>query len=404
MAPSSPSSSRPVESYWYPVVLCWLLYVFVGAYMIAPASVLPLIMDEFAIGPTAGSWAMSVLFLSMAVGAIPVGMVLDGIDNRNAILVSSVLVFVAGGWGWYAGTTGGYLSLLGSRLFGGVAVVAIWTASVNAVGAVAARRTQATAITLYATSVPLGFAVGQFASPLVAERFGWAVVFPLYGSLTVLLAGLTWLVLSEYAVNAAERASPTRAEFLDVFRRPSVWGVAMLACIAISLMFVLNNWMPTYFRDEYQLSLAQSGLFAAVFPAIGVLSRSGSGVLSDRVFGRRRKPLVVLAFVVSAPTVAGIVLVDSVEVTLALLVVAGFFSQIGQALLFVYVRELVPPNVVSTALAVVNAMGFLGAFLAPILTGSLIEWSGSYVLAFVATGATALVGVVIALLLPESDP
>ncbi|USZ73587.1 MFS transporter [Natronosalvus halobius] len=378
--------------------------MFVAAYQIAPASLLPVIMGRLSIGPTAASWVMSVLFLSMAVGAIPIGMVLDGVDNRNALLASSAWLFVASVWGWYAAGTGGYLSLLGSRLFGGLAVVAIWTASVNAVGNVAASDRQATAITIYATSVPLGFAVGQFATPLVAERFGWALSFPLYGTLALVLTVAFWIVSQDFEMETMTESRPTHSEFLAVFRHRAVWGVATLGCIAISLTFIINNWMPTYFRDQYQLSLTQSGLFAAAFPAIGLLSRSFSGVLSDRTFGGRRKPLVVLAFLVTAPTVVGIALVGSVGLTIGLLLVAGFFSQIGQVLLFVYVRELVAPNVVGTALAVVNAMGFLGAFGAPILTGLIIEWSGAYLLAFAFSGGIASIAVVIALALPESNP
>lgn len=404
MGPKRYSGGRLFQSYWYPIFLCWLLYVFVGAYQIAPSSVIPVIMTELSLGPTAASWVMSVLFLSMAVGAIPIGMALDGVDNRNALLLSSAWLCAASLWSWYAGTTGGYLSLLGSRLFGGLGVVAIWTASVNAVGNIAPHRTQATAITIYATSVPLGFAVGQFATPQIAERFGWAFSFPLYGSMTLVVTIAFWLVGRNYDVNAASETSPSRSDFLAVFRQPSVWAIATLGCIGISLTFIVNNWMPTYFRDQYQLSLAQSGLFAAVFPAIGLLSRGSSGVLSDRVFGRRRKPIITVAFLVTAPAVIGIVLVGSVGLTLGLLVIAGFFSQIGLVLLYVYVRELVAPNVVGTALAVVNALGFLGAFAAPILTGLLIEWSGGYLLAFAASGAIALFAAVLTQMLPESDP
>lgn len=395
---------RFAESYWTVVFLCWLLYVFTGAYQIAPASILPVIGEELSLGPTAASWVTSVLFLSMAATAIPIGMALDGVDNRTGLVVGSAGVFLATLWGWHAAATGAYLSLLASRLFAGPAVVTIWTASVNSTGNVAARTNQATVITLYATSVPLGFAVGQFATPVVTGWIGWELAMLPYGVIAVVIATGFWFVSREYEINAAGESRPSRAEFAAVFRHRGVWGVATLAFIAISLMFIINNWMPTYFRDRYQLSLARSGLFAAIFPAIGIFSRAFSGALSDRGFGGRRKPLVVLAFLVTAPATVGIVLVDSVALTLACLLVAGFFSQIGQVLLFVYVRELVSPNVVGTALAVVNAMGFLGAFVAPILTGALIELSGSYLLTFAAGGAISVLAVLVTLLVPESEP
>jgi nitrate/nitrite transporter NarK len=391
------------RSDWTVVGLCWALYLFVGAYEVAPASVLPVIMERLAVGPTAASWVTSALFLSMAAAAIPVGMVLDGVDNRTGLVVGAVWLFVTALWGWYAGATGAYLSLVVSRFAGGIAVVAIWTASINVVGAVATRDHQATAITVFATSVPLGIALGQFATPLLAARLGWATSFLVYGALVLAFALVFRMGSRNVDTTTGVSARPTRTEFAEVFRQRAVWGVAVLGFIAISLMFIINNWMPTYFRDQYQLSLARSGLFAAVFPAIGLLSRGSSGLLSDRVFGRRRKPLVVLAFLVTAPAIAGIALAETVALTLALLVVAGFFSQLGQVLLFVYVRELVPSNVVGTALAVLNAVGFFGAFSAPILTGMLIERSGAYLLAFGYAGVISVAAVGIALLVPEPN-
>jgi nitrate/nitrite transporter NarK len=394
---------RTGGSYWTVIALCWLLYVFVGAYQIAPASVLPLIADRLSLGAGAVSWVTSVLFLSMAVTAIPIGMALDGVDNRTAILVGSLWLFVATLWSAQAAAAGHYPSLLASRLFGGPALILIWTASVNVTGSLAPADRQATAITLYATSVPLGLAVGQFATPLIAELFGWEFSLPAYGLAALSVAVVFWIDSREWETNVATGRRPSREEFLAVFRHRGVQGIALLGFLTISVMFIINNWMPTYLQDRYQLSLARSGLFAAIFPAIGLFSRASSGLLSDRVFGSRRKPVVALAFLLAAPATIGIVLVDAVVPTLALLVVAGFCSQIGQVLLFVYVRELVPANVVGTALAVLNAMGFFGAFLAPIVTGVLIERSGTYVLTFVGTGAVAGIVAFLVLLIPESD-
>lgn len=363
-----------------------------------------MIQADLGLGPTSASWVTSVIFLSMALTAIPVGMALDGVDNRTGLVGSAAWLFLATVWGWQAAVSGSYVSLLASRFVGGPAIVAIWTASVNITGAVAPEEDQATAITLYATSVPLGFAVGQFATPVIANPHGWGVAMLLFGIATVLVACAFWIGSTKGAVNGRGTARPSGAEFATVFHNRAVWGVALLAFIAISVMFIINNWMPSYFREQYQVSLAEGGLFAALFPAIGVLSRGFSGLISDRALGGRRKPVVVFAFLVAAPATYGIVVVKSIGLTLALLLLSGFFSQIGQVLLFVYVRELVDPNVVGTALAVVNAMGFMGGFIAPIATGALIERSGAYVSTFAVASGIAVLAVVITLLIPESNP
>lgn len=62
---------------------------------------------------------------------------------------------------------------------------------------------------------------------------------------------------------------------------------------------------------------------ATLFPAIGIAAHASSGVLSDRVFGHRRKLVVLLSFLVSAPSTIAIALTDSVVALLVLLVVVG---------------------------------------------------------------------------------
>lgn len=184
--------------------------------------------------------------------------------------------------------------------------------------------------------------------------------------------------------------------------RRDVLGVGTLGFIAISLLFIINNWMPSYLQHRYALSASASGLLTATFSAVGVLSRALSGVLSDRLLGARRKPLVVVSFLVSTPLLVGLAVVDSLVATVALLVVAGYFGQVGHVLLFVYTRELVPSTLVGTSLSVLNTIGFLGAVSAPVLTGVLIERTGTFLSAFVYAGVLGVAAVVVAVRMPES--
>ncbi|WP_411968891.1 MFS transporter [Haloferax sp. YSSS75] len=383
------------------LVLCWLLYVFVAALQVAPASILPLIGEALGVGPAAASWVTSAVFLSMFLAAIPVGIYIDRVDIRRVFLVSGLVVAIATLWTWWAGVTGDYLAILYSRALAGVSIIAIWTACVTLVGNLAPRARQATAITVFATSVPLGFAVGQFGVPLLADGFGWATTFPLLG--TAVAVGSVGIWMAAPPTDSSQSTSPTMRDVGHVLVQPRVWGVAVLGFLAISMLFVVNNWMPTFLAERYALTLAASGAFTALFSTVGVLSRASSGWLSDHLLDQRRKPLVVFSFLISTPLVVGLVFADSLGFTVVLLVLAGYLGQLGHVLLFVYVRELVTPELVATALSVLNAIGFLGAFSAPILTGVFIERTGTFVAAFGYAGLLGVVAVAVALLVPESS-
>jgi MFS family permease len=141
-------------------------------------------------------------------------------------------------------------------------------------------------------------------------------------------------------------------------------------------------------------------VIAGLFPAVGALSRAGGGYLSDRVFGGRRRPVMLLAFAVSAPIVAGFTLLRGGPLVVAALLCSGFAVQLSLGLAFVYVRELVEPAVAATAVAFLTSVGLAGAFLSPIVGGFVIETAG-YPVAFAAAGGLGALGLALTWLAPE---
>jgi nitrate/nitrite transporter NarK len=380
----------------------WLAFDFVVAYEIAPASLLPLVQEGLGVGPTAASWTVSVLLLAMAVFSIPAGIVLDRIDNRRAIYLSTLAVLLSAVWAWQAGADGAYARLLAARFVGGGGIVTLWTAAVNVVDGAFDRESQGTAIAVLATSIPGGFVVGHLTAPSLAAHVGWAGTFPIYGLLGVLAVG-GFALAGRGVPIAVDVETPSRREFGAVLRNPHVWAVAGMAFAAFSLNLFFNSWLPTYVAENFSLPLGLGGAVAAFFPAVGVLARVSGGVVSDRLLGTRRRPIVLGSFVVLAPASVAIPLVDRVALLLVVLVVTGFVTQVGLVLLLPYVRELVADNVAATAFAVLNTVGFLGAFSAPVVSGTLIEEVG-FSAGFAYAGLLAVVGCVLAWAVPDSVP
>ena len=385
---------------WAITLTLWLAFDFLVAYEIAPASFLPLVQESLGIGPTAGSWLVSILLLAMAVFAIPAGILLDRVDNRRAIFVTVVAVLVTTVWAWRAGTAGQYAQLLAARFVGGAGIVTLWTAAVNVVDGAFERQTQGTAIAVFATSIPAGFVLSHLTAPRLSEWVGWPGTFPAYGLLAVLAIG-GYAIVSRGVRIRVDVETPTRREFAAVLRNPHVWAVAGMAFAAFSLNLLFNSWLPTYVAENFALPLGLGGAVAAVFPAIGVVGRLSGGLVSDRLFGTRRRPIVLGSFLVLAPASIAVPFIDRVNLLLLALVVTGFVTQVGLVLLLPYVRELVATNVSATAFAVLNTVGFLGAFSAPVVAGWLIETAG-FVAAFGYASLLATLGCVVAWLVPDS--
>jgi predicted MFS family arabinose efflux permease len=377
----------------------FLLSTAAGAYEIAPASVLPLVRESLGVGPTAASWLVSVMYLTAVVASVPVGIALDRVRVRRAVAAAGVALLVAGAWGWFAAVAGAYWWLFASRIVGGFSYVVVWNAGANLVGQAVEPDVRATAVGIFTASAPVGFALGQFGSPLIADPLGWPATLPAFAAIAVVGVGV-FLLATRGRSLAVETDAPDRTEVRKLFANRAAWTLYVLCFLAFSLYLFLNSWLPSYLTDQLDVPLALSGLLTALFPAVGVVSRTSGGLLSDRLFGGKRRPVALLAFVIAAPAVVGFVFITRVVPAVALLVVAGFAVQLAIGLLYTYIVEVVAPAVRTTAVSMLTSVGLLGAFLAPIAGGEIIGRAG-YRPAFLLAGGVAVVGIALAWYAPD---
>ena len=383
---------------WILVLGVSLVSVGLAAYEIGPASVTPVIRESLGIGASAAGFIVGVMFGAAVVGSIPVGAMLDRTNSRTALSVAVLVLLLVGVWGWVAGRAGDYQAVIASRAIGGLSYVVVWNAGIDMVSRAAPEDRHATAVGFFTASGPVGFALGQGASPLLASWFGWPIIFLLFPVLACV--GLALFLPVSRGLGRSSGATPTLGEFGATLRDRNVWLVGVLGFLGYSLYLFVNSWGASYLTEEIGLTLAASGLLVAVFPAVGIVARMSSGVLSDRVFDGRRQPVLLGSFLVAAPLVLVFPLLRSIPLLVLFLLCAGFAVQLTLGLSFAYVRELVDPHVAATAVAFLTAIGLAGAFLAPIAGGAVIETAG-YATAFVLAGLLAVVGIVVAWLAPE---
>lgn len=368
-----------------------------------PASVLTLIMDDLGIGPTRASWLVSLTLLSPAIMALPVGLSLDRLDNRVILLIGTVLVAVSGIWSWQTALSGAYTELLASRLLTGVGIAMTWTAGATIVSGAFAGGRAATATGIYTASAPLGYVVGQAVPPFVAEYWNWEANFGLFAVAVAASFALFGIVGYRTASVAEAGATPRLSDFRHVFTHRGVWIVALMSFVAYSLNLFFNSWMPTYLSAELGFSIAESGVLVALFPAMGVLARTSGGVISDRWLNGRRRPVPLGAFLVTVVLVVVVSVAQTPPVLAALMVLSGYFVQLGIGLFYTHVRELVDDFVAGSAIAVLTMASFTGGFSAPAIAGWLIERTGAYLPTFGYAFGLAVLGVGLALVVPEPD-
>jgi NNP family nitrate/nitrite transporter-like MFS transporter len=385
MGTAEPTGYRLVgSSTWRGATIAagWLMLLFVGAYLITPASILPLVMADLGTTEAVSAALVSMPQVTATVIGVPVGIYLDRVETRAVVPAAAAVLFAGSAGDWFAATGGHVTLLVGSRLFAGVGMFVLWVVSINVASSTVPPVRRATATSIIISGYPAGYALGQLGAPRVADVVGWPGVFPAFGGAVLLSSLGFYLVAGRVSRFDTSSAPPTRADFGRVFRNRNVWMVVVVTVLGYSLYMMFNSWMPTYIADRFGVSLAESGAFVALFPAVGILARPAGGWLSDALLGRRRRPVFAASF--AGGTVLAVAMFSSTTIAalVAMLVLAGAFIQLQIGLMYQSAQEFVDPSAAGTVVSLASVAGWLGSFVAPVAAGELVATTGTYAAVF----------------------
>jgi MFS transporter, ACS family, glucarate transporter len=191
----------------------------------------------------------------------------------------------------------------------------------------------------------------------------------------------------------------------DLFTSWDIYGAAIgYMCMVGIVDGVLMSWLPKYLLEEHQFNIVNSAVLASAPFAGNVLGNLVGGWISDNVFARRRKPLMLvsafctifmMAIMMNAPH-------DKVLLTVVLFMV-GFLLSLGYSAYSVYAMGRVEKTSYPVAYAIINMGGQLGAVIMPLLVGILLDnydWSA----VFMALSVAALVCLIVVLTIREPVP
>ena len=393
---TEPSDDRAVagESVWRVATIAagWLLLLFVGAYLITPASLLPVVMADLGITEATAAALVSMPQVAATVVGVPVGVYLDRVEARVTVPGAAVVLLAGSAGDWVAASRGAVSLLIGSRLLAGVGMFVLWVTCINVAASTFPPTRRATATSVIISGYPAGYALGHLGAPRVAALVGWPGVFPVFGVAVLVASVALYVAVGRVSRFHASTEPMTLLGFKRVVRNRNVWSILAVTVLGYSLYMVFNSWMPTYITREFGVSLAESGTFVALFPAVGVLARPVGGWLSDVALGQRRRPVFAASFVGATVLAVAMFYSATMAVLVGILVLAGVFVQLQIGLMYQSAQEFVDPRAAGTAVSLASVAGWLGSFVAPVVAGELVAVTGIDAVLFVFAVGLGLTG------------
>ncbi len=358
------------------------------------------------------SWSMGVLlsafFWTYAFFQIVSGWLSDRFEIR--------WVYAAGFLIWSSATicTGlvsTFALFLLFRLFLGIGESVTYPATSRILAAVVPERRRGLANSLVDLGARVGPAAGIFVGAmLLTGGRSWRPIFLLTGGLGLLWL-IPWMLVAPKDLARSGRSDPSGGglSWVQLLRSRSVWGTCGGLCGANYSWYFLLTWLPTYLVRERQFSYGSLAFLGTLPFLLMVISSLGCGILADRLISkggpavRVRKGFLVTGLSLTAVFMLGVLLPRS-DLAIASLMIGCFTFGIYASNLFALTQALAGAGAAGRWTGLQNACGNLAGIVSPMLTGWIVERTGTFAIAFVFAAIACLAGAASFGLLVENEP
>ena len=249
------------------------------------------------------------------------------------------------------------------------------------------RDERATAMGIKQTGVPAGGVLTAMLAPQLVVVFGWRGALAVLGVTNFLFGFVFSFFWREPPDDAAIAVSPvTRA--IDKSAPLNIWGFLPISCgTAIYLVGQLSliTYVPLYLKDAMGFSPYWASQALALTQGGAVVGRVGWGVASDRLFGGRRKIVLIVIGVLSAVLIALLSVMtsqSSLYLLLPVLFLAGICLVGYQGVSYALIGELAGKARTGTALGMMITINATAATVGTPLFGHIVDRTGSYAFAW----------------------
>lgn len=366
------------------------------------APLAPFLLDALHLSRAQVGLLLPALYLGGVLMSLPAGWLTDRLGVRLTLALGQALT---GAMVALASLTSSLPLLLACLVGGGFGFSVGNPATGRAVIEWFPPRERGVAMGIKQTGLTLGGIGAALALPPLALALGWRDALALAGAFSLVSA---LVVASAYRTppgggGVPPAAWPRLAELGGFLRRP---GVLMLFGCGLALSMAQSSllaYLVLYAKESFAISAVAAGQLLALAQVGGTASRLAWGVVSDRFFGGRRRPgVVVTALLGAAAYVAfalGPPLSGPLIAVLVLVAGAGAFGWVG--LYFALVAEIGGARHAGLLTGVAVAFAWSGVLAGPPLYGLALEATGSYGPPWLGLAAIAvLVAVALARLQP----
>jgi MFS family permease len=375
------------------------------------------IAEEFGLSPATMGYLFSSFLWTYLLCLIPMGILVDRLGTKT-INAAGITIWSAATM--LTGASWSFASLIGTRLAMGVGEATTFPAGGRVVREWIPAGERGVTNAIFMAGTQAGPAVGALLVAWIISQIGWRGSFVVVGAagFVWLAAWLIWFDHPEKAkwLGAEEREKilrerdadtrafqtrPKATRVLDLLRNRTMVGLALAEGCAVYTQYLFLTWLPSYLQTTRGLTILKTGMFTALPYAGAAVLGILLGRLSDRLLthdavGKGRRRTMGIVMMLSSSVILFTPFVDDIWLLLSLFTISLTGMATAISLNFSLVNDLLRnPEDSGKAMSILVVGGNIFGVSAPIITGHVIQATGSYNWAFGIAGLLLVAGATI---------
>lgn len=385
----------------------------------------PLVAKDLHLNPAQLGLVFSIFFFGYATFCFVGGYSSDKIGPKNVFTLAMTV------WSLFCGLTAaatGMASLLIIRLIFGAGEGPFASTANKFVRNWIPRHEHAKAVCMSSAGNPIGAAVAGPVVGFIAVTWGWRWSFIIIAAM-----GLVWVMGWVYVMADRPdqhrwlRVEAARGDFADLktgvqatprlplrayLLRTDILADAFSMFAFTYIIYFFLTWFPSYLVMAQHLSIQKMSVVSMIPWLVGFFGGVGSGFLIDEIYRRTgralfsRKVVLVGSLLVASVCIALAGIVTSIVSVVTLIAVAVFATYLMNGAFWAIILDIVEAPRIGGVGGFVHLIANTAGLIAPSVTGLIVQVTGSFMSAFVLTGAIALTAALSAQIfirLPEQE-
>lgn len=391
-------------AYWKKiVVLLCMGWVTIWIYRSALSPVYPQINESLGgnVSDTALGSIASFYFLGYVIMQIPAGFLVDKIGKKKVLIPGFILFAIATLIISQASSIkmiylGSILAGLGCGSFYGSAY------SLTSENIPKDKKSFSTAIVNSGSAVGAGLGLILSSYLVVQKDLPWQIMMYLsFAMIIIMTIAFALVIRSNKPVNdIADSDSSTQLEEtkekapFSLLFSPKMLSAYILYFATCYAYYMTVTWLPNFLGTERGFQGAAIGFSSSLVSFASIPGALFFSKLADKYMNKKVKFIVVLEILAAGMLVLTVQASNS-TILLISLILYGFLGKLAvEPIIISWLGENAPKVGIGTTLGVFNFFGMMSSVIAPALTGSISDMTGSKIIAFYVAVVLLIVGLV----------